>query len=248
MTAILRLEDVRKRREAGGRIFELVVPRLVVTRGQFVAITGPSGSGKSTLLDMLGMVLRPTQAGTFMFTPPDGTQSPFAVVELWEDDQDRLADLRRIYLGYVLQSGGLLPFLTVSQNIGLSRALVGRPWTTREVEAELQELGLQGQAHQWPSSLSGGERQRVAIIRALFHGPSMVLADEPTAAVDRARARAIVVDLFKRSRERGVTVLMVTHDHVLLDGIADHWISLVPDEQGDRDWVRYRCQEGRMAA
>jgi len=195
--------------KAGSRSsFELSVPRLEISRGMKLAVVGPSGCGKSTLLDLLSMVSLP--ASMECFAPNEGHE--FDVAALWRDRRhDRLAALRRLSIGYVLQTGGLLPFLPVRQNIGLSRALLGlRP--EPEVGEAANSLGVAQQLDKHPATLSVGERQRAAVARALAHRPAVVIADEPTAALDPANA-ATVMRLFVDLADRfGVTMIVATHD------------------------------------
>ena len=237
---ILSLRQVCRRREAGGRAFELMVDALDISPGEFVAVTGASGSGKSTLLDLLGLVLRPSQAKQFLFTPRPGTA--FAIEQLWGRQESALAELRRHHLGYILQQGGLLPFLTVAQNLALVRDLIARPCPPEDIDQALDSLGLKGQAAKKPTALSGGERQRVAVLRALFNSPALVLADEPTAALDRDRARNIVAELKQRAASMQTTVIMVTHDPALLTDVADRWITLEQASPPGSSMVRYVCK------
>ncbi len=244
MRPVVELSSILRRRQDGGRTFELFVPHLAIAPGRFVAVIGPSGSGKSTLLDILGLVLQPTEGTQFAVQPQDD-QPPFDILQLWQQQQDTaLANLRRRYFGYVIQTGGLLSFLNVSRNVGLARRLVGAPSPAQDVAAVLAALGLEGQGEKRPASLSGGERQRVAIARALFHKPAIILADEPTAAVDRDRARDIVRDFKRRASAENATVLMVTHDINLVEGVADDWVRLQPDRSaGAANTVRYVCEQ-----
>ena len=244
MRLVAELTSILRRRQDGGRTFELMTPHLRLAPGRFVAVIGPSGSGKSTLLDILGLVLQPTEGERFVVQPQDD-QPPFDILELWRQRRDTaLADLRRRYFGYVIQTGGLLSFLNVRRNVGLARRLIGAPALGPDVASALAALGLAGQGEKRPAALSGGERQRVAIARALFHQPAIILADEPTAAVDRERAREIVRDFKRRASAENATVLMVTHDLNLVEGVADEWLHLQPDRVGGRaSTVRYICEQ-----
>jgi len=221
---LVEIAGLVKLREQGGVAFELVVPRFEVARGRFIALVGESGCGKSTLLDTLALVLRPTACERFLFQDPDAPSLWAAddVMALWRSgDEQALAGLRRRRLGYVLQSGGLLPFLTARQNLQLPLRLNGRSDGSEELERLSRRIGVANVLGKKPRYLSGGQRQRVAILRALVHGPALILADEPTAAVDRARARSIVKDLGGLAREGGGSVIMVTHDPQLVESAAD---------------------------
>jgi putative ABC transport system ATP-binding protein len=216
--------DLVKVREQGGVAFELVVPRFEVEPGSFVALVGESGCGKSTLLDMLALVLKPTRCERFRFQNPDaGTVwASDDVMSLWESGNEQaMAALRRHRLGYVLQSGGLLPFLSAWDNLLLPLQLNGNLGRIADVKRLAERIGVAKVLSKKPRFLSGGQRQRVAILRALVHGPALILADEPTAAVDRARAQSIVADLGNLAREGGSSVIMVTHDPQLVGTVAD---------------------------
>lgn len=233
---LVHIRNMVKRREGGERTFQIRLPALDMEPGQFLALVGPSGSGKSTLLDMLGLVLAPSMIQTFHLSVPhrgpakaaDELVDIGALVRGGEID-DRAAAIRRSAMGYVLQSGGLFPFLSVGENIDLPRSLVGETISRRKTEEEMLRFGLTWGYDKKVSELSGGERQRVAILRGLSHRPRLVLADEPTAAVDRSRAKAVVSTLQGYARELGAAVIMVTHDLSLVRDVADLWIKLVPD-------------------
>jgi putative ABC transport system ATP-binding protein len=218
-TPLVVLEAVSRRRERGGMVFELRVPRLELHPGEFLALVGDSGSGKSTLLDMLALVARPSAARRFDLRLGGQTAD---IAALWRQGAEGvLAGLRRRHLGYVLQTGGLLPFLSVWGNLTLPLAANGRPADRVAIGAAAERLGLGRYLNRKPDSLSGGERQRVAVLRALLHGPALVLADEPTAAVDKSRARGIVADFRAMAGELGTAIVMVTHDLDLVRGVAD---------------------------
>ncbi|WP_295402585.1 ABC transporter ATP-binding protein [uncultured Thiocystis sp.] len=222
--SVLDVRDLVKMRRQGGVGFELRVPTFRVGSGELVAIIGESGCGKSTLLDLLALVLRPTECGRFHFHKPgqgrDGGLSDVAA--LWAKGRENdLARLRRHHLGYVLQTGGLLPFLSVRENLNLPLRIKGLPAAPDKVEAWARRMGVERLLEKKPQFLSGGQRQRIAILRALIHAPALVLADEPTAAVDRTRARRIVADFSMLAREEGSTIVMVTHDQPLVADVAD---------------------------
>ena len=196
--------------------YKLHIQSLAVEAGEKIALTGPSGCGKSTTLDLLGMVLEPDNADSFSFAP-DGTGVDLA--SAWRNRRvDFMANLRRLHIGYILQTGGLLPFLTVEENIGLTARLKGMPDTDiRRVSCELADmLGISHLLASLPGPLSVGERQRVAIGRALSAKPKVVLADEPTAALDPNNARTVMDMLLKAVEIQKVTLILVTHDHALV--------------------------------
>jgi putative ABC transport system ATP-binding protein len=209
------LEYALKRLAKGGASFTLHIPRLAINRGEFVAFVGESGCGKTTLLDLLGLISQPTAAIRFDVYFNGGNRESISTAT-----ESRLADIRRRHVGYVLQNGGLLPFLSVGENILLVRRAnnLGRSEEGRRLA---DQLGIMGQWRKKPSFLSGGQRQRVAIARALAHSPALVLADEPTGAVDKMTAREIRILLGEAARARHATVLIVTHDEPLVAGFTD---------------------------
>ncbi|MCF6097612.1 ABC transporter ATP-binding protein [Thermovorax subterraneus] len=176
---------------------------LTVKRGEFVSIMGPSGSGKSTLLNVIGCLDRPT-AGEYSL---DGMK-----VERLSDD--RLSEIRNKYIGFVFQSFHLLQGLDALGNVELPLIYRGMGAAERRKRAKeaLEAVGLLDRVHHRPSELSGGEQQRVAIARALAQEPLLILADEPTGSLDSRTGRTIMELFQKLNAERGITVVMVTHD------------------------------------
>jgi putative ABC transport system ATP-binding protein len=166
-----------------------------------VAITGPSGGGKSTLLGVIGGLARPTSGSVRI--------GDSEISQLSERDR---SDFRRAHVGFVYQADNLLPFLTLLENVGLQLALNGTPSGTGRSLAVLASLGLAGLAYRLPDHLSGGQRQRAAVARAIVHQPAIILADEPTGALDAANAVGVIDLLVGMQREIGATLIMVTHD------------------------------------
>jgi putative ABC transport system ATP-binding protein len=187
-----------------------------VRRGEIVILTGPSGSGKTTLLTLIG-ALRSAREGSLRVLGQ----------ELRGAGRRQLVAVRR-RIGYIFQSHNLLRSLTARQNVQmaleLNEAIVGSEARRRAAEM-LARVGLGEFAERLPTSLSGGQKQRVAIARALAHEPQLVLADEPTAALDSQAGRQVVELMRRLARERGAPILMVTHDNRILD-IADRLIHL----------------------
>ena len=184
--------------------------------GQIVILTGPSGAGKTTILT-LGGALRRVQAGSVIVFGQ----------ELAGADQAALLAVRR-RIGFIFQSPNLLDSLTAVQNVALTLAWngeAGAEEARRRALEQLERVGLADHAHKYPGQLSGGQRQRVAIARALVGEPQVILADEPTSALDRETGREVVELLHKLARQKGCAILLVTHDHRILD-IADHTLSL----------------------
>jgi putative ABC transport system ATP-binding protein len=207
------------RQRGGDDGFRLEVPRLGVRRGECIAITGPSGCGKSTLLDLLGLVLRPDRCAAFEMRPRDG--SVVDVARLWRhDDRNGLAQVRAQHIGYVLQTGGLLPFLSVIENIRLSRALLGLDTSDGLVERLAEALKIGHLLGKKPQALSIGERQRVAIARALAHRPAFLLADEPTAALDPGQALQVMKLLLAIVQHFQITAIIVSHDWELVRSLG----------------------------
>lgn len=206
---IYHLREVIKTREAEGVGFKLRVPSLQIALGEKIALIGESGCGKSTLLDLLTMISRPSSAAAFRFRPEQGA-SPIDIKSHWDKGQhNKLADLRMLRLGYVMQTGGLLPYLTVRENIGLSRRMLGM--SDRNVVDLAEKLGIARHLSKLPHQLSTGERQRVAIGRALAHEPSIVIADEPTASLDPIAAESIMALFIELVEALNITVIVASH-------------------------------------
>jgi putative ABC transport system ATP-binding protein len=207
------VEHVRKSFE-GGRIRALEDVSLRLEPGEFVALTGSSGSGKSTLLNLIGALER-ADAGTITV---DG--EPL-------DPGGDAGEYRARTVGFVFQFQNLIPVLSAAENVQvpmIGRG-PGRIERTQRAAELLGEVGLEGRAEAFPPTLSGGERQRVAIARALANGPRLLLADEPTGALD-SETSAQIVALLQRLREaRGMTILLVTNDRAIADR-ADRVVEL----------------------
>lgn len=201
---------MEKRYAAGGAGFRLSIPRLEIAAGAKLAFVGESGSGKSTLLELLAMILRPSEAACFRFTPQAGGESCDLAAAWSAGDADRLSDLRSRHVGYVLQHGGLLPYLTVRENINLSLWLLRRP-PADVAERWAARLHIAGQLDKRPAALSVGQRQRAAIARALAHDPVVLIADEPTASVDPVNAGRIMDLMVGLVDELGVTLIVASH-------------------------------------
>jgi putative ABC transport system ATP-binding protein len=178
---------------------------LRVGSGDFLAVLGPSGSGKSTLLSLIGALDKPTE-GKMIIEGVD--------VSTLNDDQ--LADLRR-RIGFVFQFFNLIPRFTARENVELSMAIAGLNGAERRKRAEdlLEMVGLRERMNHKPAELSGGEQQRVAIARALANNPKFLLMDEPTGNIDSKAAGEIIGLIKKLNEDKGVTVIMVTHDQRL---------------------------------
>ncbi|MBI5013897.1 MAG: ABC transporter ATP-binding protein [Deltaproteobacteria bacterium] len=200
---MIELRDVTKTFDGKARVTAVAGVTLTIPDGDMVAVMGPSGSGKSTLLNLMGGLDVPSSGSITV-----------AGRDLAKESEKGRSLFRRSHVSYVFQAYHLMPTLTASQNVALPLHLAGRP--RREVEAKtaevLDEVGLAARAGHLPDELSGGERQRVAIARALVTGAPLLLADEPTGNLDSARGQEILDLLRSIHRERGTTVVMVTHD------------------------------------
>ncbi|MBQ9959238.1 MAG: ABC transporter ATP-binding protein [Oscillospiraceae bacterium] len=173
-----------------------------VDEGEFVSIMGPSGSGKSTLMNIIGCLDRPT-SGSYLFDGEDVAAK----------NDDELSDLRNRGIGFVFQQFNLLPREKAVENVALPLVYADVPPAEREQRAReaLERVGLSDRADFLPTQLSGGQKQRVAIARALVNNPRILLADEPTGALDSASGEQIM-QLFRQLNEQGMTIVMITHE------------------------------------
>lgn len=203
MTKLIELKDINKTYKNGDQ--ELRVLKdidLEVEKGEFVAIMGPSGSGKSTLMNVIGLLDRPTSGDYFLEGQEVGNLS-----------EKKLAHVRNEQIGFVFQQFFLLSKLNAFQNVELPLIYAGvHPAKRKEIaEQYLEKVELGSRMHHLPSELSGGQKQRVAIARALVNRPAIVLADEPTGALDTKTGEQIM-DLLTKLNQEGKTIIMVTHE------------------------------------
>ncbi len=212
---MIRLTNVSKTVQSGSEQLTILhALDLHIPRGQFVSVVGPSGSGKSTLLGLIAGLDAPTSGAIAL-----NGQNITAMSE------DELAEFRGQYVGFVFQSFHLIPSLTAYENVLVPLEIMGRPGAAKRAQALLDEVGLHERGHHYPSQLSGGEQQRIAIARAFANEPQILLADEPTGNLDTRNGTHIFDLLLNLNRERGTTLLLVTHDHQLAD-LADRKIAL----------------------
>ncbi|MFO7709355.1 MAG: ABC transporter ATP-binding protein [Desulfobacterales bacterium] len=200
---ILKTESLTKRYQLGGEeVHALRGVSVAIDRGEFVAVMGPSGSGKSTFMNILGCLDTPT-SGRYELEGRDVSRL----------DSDELADIRCHKLGFVFQNFNLLPRTPALENVELPLRYRGLARARRHARARevLESVGLHGRTHHHPSQLSGGQQQRVAIARALVNDPVLILADEPTGALD-SQTSIEIMQLFQRLNAKGITIVLVTHE------------------------------------
>ncbi len=200
---IVKLTDICKDYQQGvNPVRVLKNIHLTVSQGEYLAIMGPSGSGKTTLMNLIGCLDVPT-SGTYELEGRD----------LQDLNDDQLADIRNKHIGFVFQNFHLLPKMSALDNVALPLLYAGVPLKERRARAEaaLQAVGLADRIHFLPNQLSGGQCQRVAIARAIVTKPALLLADEPTGALDTASGNQIM-DIFRQLSQDGMTIIMITHE------------------------------------
>ena len=209
MQTLLNVVDLKKDYEVG----ETVVHALrgvstEVERGEFTAIAGPSGSGKSTLLNLIGCLDKPTSGKVFINE-----------VDVSSYNKKELANIRRESIGFVFQTFNLIPILTAFENVAFPLSLLRKSADDIEknVNGLLGDVGLGGMEHRYPRELSGGQQQRVAVARALVKGPSIILADEPTANLDSATGGEILDLMRDLNEHKEATFIFSTHDPMVMD-------------------------------
>ena len=204
---VVELVDVHRSYDTGPVAVDVLQGvNLRINRGDLSAVMGPSGSGKSTLMNIIGLLDRPT-----------GGQYILKGREIGSMDDDEIAALRNVSIGFVFQSFHLLARLNAWQNVGLPLVYrgTGRAEIRDRAIAMLEKVGLEARALDRPGELSGGQRQRVAIARALVGEPEMLLADEPTGALDTETGQEIMRLLIELNAREGVTAIVITHDHAV---------------------------------
>ncbi|PRY78442.1 ABC transporter ATP-binding protein [Alkalibacterium olivapovliticus] len=204
---LIELKNVTKVFDDGRKKIEaLKETNFSVEEGEFVSIIGPSGSGKSTFLTIIGGLQTPTDGKVFI------NDSKFSELQ-----EKKRAAKRFEEIGFILQASNLIPFLTVKDQLQLVNKINKTKFNQKEVESLLEELSINDLMDKYPSDLSGGERQRAAIARALYHDPSVILADEPTASLDTNRAFEVVEILGRETKKKNKATIMVTHDERLTE-------------------------------
>ena len=204
MSALIEFRDVCKLYEMGDTVVRAADHiSMKIEKGEFVAIVGQSGSGKSTCMNIIGCLDVPT-SGTYLLDGRDVGQM----------DRDELAEIRNELLGFIFQQYNLLPKLDILENVELPLAYAGMPRAERHQRARevLEQVGLADKIHHKPTQLSGGQQQRVSIARALAGKPAVILADEPTGALDSRTGREVLA-LLQELHRQGNTVVLITHDN-----------------------------------
>ena len=222
---ILEMRHVYKDYQSGGMVVPVLKDIcLQVKEGEYLAVMGPSGSGKSTLMNLIGCLDKPTKGELFL-TGED----------LLAMKENRLAEVRLRKIGFVFQNFQLLPRQSAAVNVALPLIYAGVPTKKRleKAKAALEKVGLAERISFQPNQLSGGQKQRVAIARAMVNEPKLLLADEPTGALD-SKSSAQVMELFARLNEEGTTIIMITHDsHVA--GHAKRIVDIFDGELSERE-------------
>lgn len=204
---MIAVEDLHKTYVLGGQeVHALDGVSLSIAAGEMVAVRGPSGCGKSTLMNIIGCLDRP-DAGSYRLAGEDVARLP----------GDALAAVRSRRIGFIFQNFNLLPRMSALENVELPALYGGRPDARRRAEHALDQVGLADRSHHEPNQLSGGQRQRVAIARSIVNDPDILLADEPTGALD-SRTGEEILALFHALNAQGRTIIMVTHD----PAVAEH--------------------------
>lgn len=210
MMAVLELKQVKKTFGSGHKQVEAMKEtNFTADRGELIAIIGPSGSGKSTFLTIVGGLLTPTSGAVII--------NDQNLADLNEKERSKI---RLKEIGFILQASNLIPFLTVANQLKLLDQVKKENMTKKQLEELYEDLGIGDLRTKYPSDLSGGERQRVAIAKALYSNPSIILADEPTASLDSDRAYEVMELLKNETKNKNTTTIVVTHD-IRLVGYCD---------------------------
>ena len=229
---VLSVKDLHISRGRVGQAYRVELSALTLCAGEAVAVVGPSGCGKSTLLEALGLILKPERVGQFRLLTTD-LAGDLALRA--GSRETRWARLRQHQMGYVPQTGGLLPFLTVRQNIDLPASMSGRRTEGPLLARLVERLKLGDLLSRMPRELSIGERQRVSFARAVAHQPALILADEPTAALDPNLAHELFALILEVVREFNIAALIVTHEWSLV--AESHLRKVVASVQADHRTV-----------
>ena len=207
MKPVIEMIDVTKDFLQGDNVINaLKKTDFIAYEGQLVGIIGPSGSGKSTFLTILGGLQKPTTGKVLL------NGKPFSELSIKEKSKIRLHDI-----GFILQASNLIPFLTIKEQMVLYNKITNSKVDEEWIKDLFDELDVDKLKNKYPNELSGGERQRSAIAKALYHKPSVIFADEPTASLDTKKAYEVVKLLSKLTKEQNKATIMVTHDERMLE-------------------------------
>ncbi|MWN32015.1 ATP-binding cassette domain-containing protein [Gilliamella sp. Pra-s65] len=207
---MLTINQLTISRSTGKSFFSVCLPKLTVKTGEVVVIQGDSGAGKSTLLEMIGLILKPDKIGSYNITVEHCDIDIAMLIQ--QNKIDQLANIRAQYLGFMLQTGGLLPFLTVRDNILLSLKLLQKKVDNNRFDYLVQKLNIAHLINKYPKQLSIGERQRASFIRSIIHKPALLLADEPTSALDPYNANLLFDLIIEQAKQDNIAAMIVTHD------------------------------------
>lgn len=204
--AILELKNVKKTFGTGHKKVEaLKETQFTAEKGELIAVIGPSGSGKSTFLTIAGGLQTPSEGDVIINAN-----------NITDMSEKKRSKIRLKEIGFILQASNLVPFLTVNNQMKLLDNVKKGNMTKQELEQLYEDLGISDLRHKYPADLSGGERQRVAIAKALYSNPSILLADEPTASLDSDRAYEVMELLQRETKNKNTTTIVVTHDTRLI--------------------------------
>ncbi len=220
----LHIRKMWKERGEQKRKIRIEIPEFEVLPGAFVAVVGSNGSGKSTLLDMLGLIISPDHAETYVLQTASR-------IDLGRLSPSENLNIRRRYFSYVLQTCGLLEFLSIRDNIRFAARLKNKPLS--KIDEVAQTLGIEDILDKRPGKASGGQRQKAAIACALVQEPEIILADEPTSAMDTPSAARLMETFRRLTGEAGASLIMVTHDYDLVQENADDFYHFHTEEKSD---------------
>lgn len=207
---MLHIEQLSITRHADSIEFQVCLPSLSLGAGNIVILQGDSGCGKSTLLEMIGMILKPDHIDRYQLNI-DGENNELSDM-IKQNQQDKFSQIRAHYFGFIPQTGGLLPFLTIKENILLPLQLLGKVPDKARLSLLTEKLGIAHLLNKYPKQLSIGERQRSSFIRSIIHKPLLLLADEPTSALDPYNADLLFNLIIEQAKDDNIAAIIVTHD------------------------------------
>lgn len=210
---MLSIEQLGITRRADGIDFQVMLPSLSLEAGHILVIQGDSGCGKSTLLEMIGMILKPDNIARYQLDLGKNHLDLVSIMK--QNQQDRLAQIRACYFGFIPQTGGLLPFLTIKDNLLLPLRLLRKAVDKTRLQLLSEKLGIAHLLQKYPKQLSIGERQRASFIRAIIHKPVLLLADEPTSALDPYNANLLFNLIIEQAKVDNIAAIIVTHEQQL---------------------------------